>query len=78
MLGMFGAVFSLLAWRRPRKQMSRPGYTMFCLALLIFQRQQLAPDLGQQIAILCDFAYPSRNDSCGDSRYRASDYYIEE
>jgi hypothetical protein len=43
MLGMFGVVFSLLAWRRPRKQMSRPGYAMFCLTLFIVSTPAACP-----------------------------------
>jgi hypothetical protein len=45
MLGMFGAIFSLLAWGGPRKQMSRPGYAMFCLALLTVSTPAACPPI---------------------------------
>jgi hypothetical protein len=45
MLGMFGAVFSLLAWRRPRKQMSRRGYAAFCLVLLTVSTPAACPPI---------------------------------
>jgi hypothetical protein len=46
MLGMFGAVFSLLVWKKPRKQMSRHGYAAFCLVLLTFSMPAACPRFG--------------------------------